>query len=61
MLEIPILQKSKEKRNSDSKNESSCCAKPVNASNCCTPSKTMEENNGACCAQPSDGSACCDK
>jgi hypothetical protein len=61
ILEMPILQTSKEIKNPVSKNQSSCCIKPANASSCCTPSKTKEENNGNCCDQPADGSACCDK
>jgi hypothetical protein len=61
IAEIPVLQKSKLTIAKTVKAESSCCAQPVNATACCTPSKNEEENNGACCAQPADGSACCDK
>lgn len=61
IAEIPILQKSKNTKVQIIKEESACCAKPANATSCCTPSKTKDENNGACCAQPEDGSACCNK
>jgi len=61
ITEIPVLQKSKEIKTKLVKAGSSCCSTPVNASACCTPSKTKEDNNGACCSQPDDSSACCDK
>lgn len=58
---IPVLQKSKETKTTLVKSESSCCSKPANATDCCTPGKTSDENDGACCAQPENGAACCDK
>lgn len=61
LADIPVLQKSKETKAPQAKAESSCCAKPAEATSCCTPSDNVEENKGACCAQPEDGSACCDK
>ena len=61
ILEIPVLQKSKEISKASTSSASACCSQPSTGSACCTPSKAPEENGGACCAQPQDGSACCDK
>ncbi|HEY0679666.1 MAG TPA: hypothetical protein VGD17_15380 [Chitinophagaceae bacterium] len=58
---FPVLRKIEKIKSQSENTTSSCCAKPANATACCTPSKSAEENNGACCAQPADGGACCDK
>jgi hypothetical protein len=58
-FEIPQLQKAKVEKKAQ--NVSACCTPKLEATPCCTPSKSEEENNGACCPQPADGASCCDK